>query len=308
EENNAMHMVMELCDGGELFDRIVARGHYTERATAVIMRTIVEVVHLWVNGVTMEKGILNSRGGGSNHKKKKGLSGVNVTRPTKSNMATGVSNSLDVTDPSTAAIVPTISNSLDATTGIQTDERADMVKHLSADSSTETNVGVEAVLSGTPNVTKEMPTFNRSGVNVGPNSTTLSQNGSAIKDEGEKAANVPNGADYDFWLPLASVHEVKDRMKNSIYGYFIGKRLAFPVVKWIVRNNWEKYRLEKGKLLHTSFGSYRPNPFFNKRNGFVVLDRQVEINTFDRALVNLSVGMVDQVCSHGQDASAGSFF
>ncbi|GJZ70246.1 hypothetical protein Tco_0633796, partial [Tanacetum coccineum] len=44
-------------------------------------------------------------------------------------------------------------------------------------------------------------------------------------------ANVPNDVDYDIWLPLALIHEVNDRIKNSLYWYFIGKKLAFPVVE-----------------------------------------------------------------------------
>lgn len=46
EDDSAVHIVMELCEGGELFDRIVARGHYTERAAANVLRTVVEVIQV----------------------------------------------------------------------------------------------------------------------------------------------------------------------------------------------------------------------------------------------------------------------
>jgi calcium-dependent protein kinase len=44
EDAVAVHVVMELCAGGELFDRIVRKGHYTERQAAGLARVIVAVV------------------------------------------------------------------------------------------------------------------------------------------------------------------------------------------------------------------------------------------------------------------------
>ncbi|KAF3445397.1 hypothetical protein FNV43_RR10573 [Rhamnella rubrinervis] len=44
EDNVFVHLVMELCAGGELFDRIVQKGHYSEKEAAKLIKTIVGVV------------------------------------------------------------------------------------------------------------------------------------------------------------------------------------------------------------------------------------------------------------------------
>lgn len=44
EDAMFVHIVMELCAGGELFDRIVMKGHYSERKAAGLIKTIVGVV------------------------------------------------------------------------------------------------------------------------------------------------------------------------------------------------------------------------------------------------------------------------
>ncbi|AEE82418.1 putative calcium dependent protein kinase [Arabidopsis thaliana] len=52
EDRHSVHLVMELCAGGELFDRIIAQGHYSERAAAGTIKSIVDVVQIChLNGV-----------------------------------------------------------------------------------------------------------------------------------------------------------------------------------------------------------------------------------------------------------------
>ncbi|KAL8130183.1 hypothetical protein V2J09_019338 [Rumex salicifolius] len=46
EDKDAVYLVMELCQGGELFDRVVARGHYSERAASQVAKTILTVVQV----------------------------------------------------------------------------------------------------------------------------------------------------------------------------------------------------------------------------------------------------------------------
>lgn len=45
EDDKNLYLVMELCSGGELFDRITAKGSYSEKEAATIARQIVNVVH-----------------------------------------------------------------------------------------------------------------------------------------------------------------------------------------------------------------------------------------------------------------------
>ncbi|XP_061956568.1 calcium-dependent protein kinase 1 isoform X2 [Populus nigra] len=45
EDRHSVNLIMELCEGGELFDRIITKGHYSERAAANLCRQIVTVVH-----------------------------------------------------------------------------------------------------------------------------------------------------------------------------------------------------------------------------------------------------------------------
>ncbi|KAJ0521403.1 hypothetical protein HanIR_Chr10g0470471 [Helianthus annuus] len=58
-----------------------------------------------------------------------------------------------------------------------------------------------------------------------------------------ESSEVVDGADVV--IPLTSVKQVTDRYANTLYGYFLGKRLAFPVVDFFAKNNWAKYGLSR---------------------------------------------------------------
>lgn len=43
EDHVYVHLIMELCTGGDLVDRIMAKGRYTERDAAAVIRTMLKV-------------------------------------------------------------------------------------------------------------------------------------------------------------------------------------------------------------------------------------------------------------------------
>ncbi|KAE8657297.1 Calcium-dependent protein kinase 3 [Hibiscus syriacus] len=55
EDRHFVNLIMELCAGGELFDWIIAKGHYSEREAAKLCRYIVTVVHNCHSMVVMHR-------------------------------------------------------------------------------------------------------------------------------------------------------------------------------------------------------------------------------------------------------------
>ncbi|XP_071713634.1 uncharacterized protein [Rutidosis leptorrhynchoides] len=67
-----------------------------------------------------------------------------------------------------------------------------------------------------------------------------------------ESSNVMNEG-VDIELPISSVMEACDRYSNTLYGYFIGKRVVYPVVKNYVMNTWAKYGIEKTMMNSKGF-------------------------------------------------------
>ncbi|XP_071741701.1 uncharacterized protein [Rutidosis leptorrhynchoides] len=94
---------------------------------------------------------------------------------------------------------------------------------------------------------------------------TFKQILSGIQNKGNKVnfrfiepmQNLEN--DIDVELPVESIREVNDRYSNTLYGYFVGKRLAYPAVKSYVTNVWKKFGLDKIMMNSKGFFFFKFN-------------------------------------------------
>ena len=67
----------------------------------------------------------------------------------------------------------------------------------------------------------------------------------------------------DLSVPMKVDEEVNTRYENTLYGYFLGQRLAFSVVDYYVRNTWAKYGIQKVMMNAKGFFFFK----FNSKKG-----------------------------------------
>ncbi|GJT14717.1 hypothetical protein Tco_0873423 [Tanacetum coccineum] len=53
----------------------------------------------------------------------------------------------------------------------------------------------------------------------------------------------PGGNRIDVVVPIESIRVISERFVNTTYGFFLGKRVAYPIVTNYVKNTWSKYGL-----------------------------------------------------------------
>ncbi|GJX51422.1 hypothetical protein Tco_0278267 [Tanacetum coccineum] len=89
-----------------------------------------------------------------------------------------------------------------------------------------------------------MKPANRSEVAAGVNDDTRCKQFQQKKVQVSVLINDEKVVGANVVIPMVVVDELSDIFANTLYGYFIGERLAFPTVEAYVKNAWEKYGFE----------------------------------------------------------------
>ncbi|GJY95335.1 retrovirus-related pol polyprotein from transposon TNT 1-94 [Tanacetum coccineum] len=75
------------------------------------------------------------------------------------------------------------------------------------------------------------------------------------KQESYEYLYFTGGNGIDVVVPVESIKAISERFVNTVYGFFLGKRVAYPVVANYVRNTWGKFGLVKS-MLNSSTGLF----------------------------------------------------
>ncbi|GKA02913.1 hypothetical protein Tco_0675694, partial [Tanacetum coccineum] len=127
------------------------------------------------------------------------------------------------------------------------------------------NVKVCGVDSGpvTPSVTTCLDNVGNtlgneaSNLTSSPNGNSLTPISFATLVKGDTSRKVVNfrtlvtqaGNGTDVVISKESVCVVNKRLNNTVYGFFLGKHVAYPVVKNYIKNNWDKFGHVKSMMI-----------------------------------------------------------
>ncbi|GJZ68485.1 hypothetical protein Tco_0631725 [Tanacetum coccineum] len=88
----------------------------------------------------------------------------------------------------------------------------------------------------------------------------------------------PGGNGIDVVVLVESIRAISERFANTAYGFFLGKRVAYPIVANYVRNTWDKYGLVRS-MFSSSTGLFPFNlaPWSSYARAIIELRADVKV-------------------------------
>ncbi|GKA16804.1 zinc knuckle CX2CX4HX4C containing protein [Tanacetum coccineum] len=94
-------------------------------------------------------------------------------------------------------------------------------------------------------------TMNTISVTTNPSKDVVSGHNSVQVEDEETCESA------EIQIPLSSILDVKATYENSSYGYFLRKRMAFPVMEHYVLNVWKKFGIVKAMINRKGFFCFK---------------------------------------------------
>ncbi|GJZ14394.1 zinc knuckle CX2CX4HX4C containing protein [Tanacetum coccineum] len=126
--------------------------------------------------------------------------------------------------------------------------RVDAAMKVVSLSVVEETVSMECPVVNTPGVGPNPPSHTQDANALAGNAPGKPSYAIAIGKPSGKKVNVrtlytPGGNGIDVVVPVDSIRAISEQFANTAYGFFLGKKVAYPVVANYVRNTWGKYGL-----------------------------------------------------------------